>query len=83
MISFSHVIKDAEGLHARPSALIAAAALKLDSEVTVTLGERSVLATDPVGLMTLDALCGDTLLVRIEGGDEEASAEAMRQVIAF
>ena len=83
MISFTHVIQDAEGLHARPAALIAAAALPWESTMVVTCGDRRASAPNPVELMMLDAVRGDVLEVEVSGVDEEQAAAALREVFTF
>ncbi len=80
MERFQHVIADASGLHARPVAQIAVAARAWRSTVTVACRERTASATDLVGLMGLDARCGDTLSVCVEGPDEHEAAEALKPV---
>lgn len=83
MIEFSHVISDAEGLHARPVALVASAVHPWESSVTVTCRGVSTSARDLMGLMGLCARRGDELAVRVEGPDEEACAAALREVFTF
>ena len=77
MIEFSHTITDAQGLHARPVAQICAAARQWES------GGLSTSATDLMGLMGLCARKGDELAVKVEGPDEEACADALREVFTF
>ena len=83
MITFTHVIADVEGLHARPVALIASEARKWQSAITVSSGSARSEASDLMGLMGMDARQGDELTVAVEGPDEEAAAEAMRAVFSF
>ncbi len=83
MQEFSHVIADPAGLHARPVASIASEALKWRSAATVTRDADAVAASDLMGLMGLDARCGDTLVVRVEGPDEQEAAAALRRVFTF
>ena len=83
MITFTHVIADVEGLHARPVALIASEARKWQSAITVSSGTACANANDLMGLMGLDARRGDELTVVVDGPDEEAAAEALRAVFSF
>lgn len=83
MVEFSHVIRDAQGLHARPVAQICAAASAWGSAVTVSCADASVSARDLMGLMDLCARKGDELVVRVEGEDEDDCAEALREVFCF
>lgn len=83
MIEFSHVIDDAEGLHARPVARVCAAAGAWESAVTVTCRGVSASASDLMALMGLCARKGDKLEIRVEGPDEEPCASALREVFSF
>ncbi len=83
MVEFSHVIRDAQGLHARPVAMVCAAARKWKSEVAVSCLGTTASACDLMGLMGLCARKGDELRVSVTGSDEEACAEALRDVFTF
>lgn len=82
-VEFSHVIADAQGLHARPVTRICAAAGQWESEISVSCGDAVASATDLMGLMGLCARRGDELTVRVEGPDEDACAAALRETFAF
>ena len=45
MITFIYTIKDELGIHARPAGMLAKTAKALDSEITITCGEKSAAAT--------------------------------------
>lgn len=83
MREFSYRIVGSAGLHARPIAALAAAVRGCDSAVTVACHGSSCDAWDLIGLMALDARCGDDLLFRIEDGDEAVSEAAVRAVCTF
>lgn len=69
------------GLHARPSARLAALASKFDAAVTVTHGGRHpVDARSTMSLMALGARQGDWLHIDAEGPEAET---AVREVVAF
>lgn len=78
MKTFTYTIKDELGIHARPAGLLAKAAKALDSEVSITKGEKTVGATKLMALMGLGVKCGDEISVTVNGGNEDASAEAIR-----
>ncbi len=78
MISFEHIIKDELGLHARPAGLLAKAAKAIDSDITITKGDKTVGATKLMAIMSLCAKQGDTITITINGGDEAAAEKAMR-----
>lgn len=83
MVTFSYTVRGAEGLHARPVAALAAAARAWESEIRIAAGARCASARDLMGLMALDARCGEELTVTVAGSDEEAAAAALHEVLTF
>ena len=79
MRTFTYTIKDELGIHARPAGVLAKTAKALDSEITISLGEKSVAATKLMALMGMGIKCGNTITVTINGGDEVASEKAMQE----
>ena len=80
MKQFQYVITDPVGIHARPAGLLVKAAKALDSTVTVEkVGGKSSVATKLMAVMGLGVKGGDTVTVTVEGGNEEASLQAMEQ----
>lgn len=79
MQTFEYVIKDKLGIHARPAVLVGNAAKGFKSKVTLIKGEKTADATRIMGVMALAAKEGDTLIIHVEGEDEEAAAAAMRE----
>ncbi|MBQ6569351.1 MAG: HPr family phosphocarrier protein [Clostridia bacterium] len=78
MKSFEYTIKDELGIHARPAGLLAKAAKALDSEITITKGEKTVGAAKLMALMGLGVKCGETITVTVNGGDEDAAEAAIK-----
>ena len=81
MKTFDYTIKDELGIHARPAGMLAKTAKSLDSEITVTKGEKTVGATKLMALMGLGVKCGDTITVTANGGNEEDALEAIRSFL--
>ena len=80
MKQFQYVITDPVGIHARPAGLLVKVAKALDSTVTVEkVGGKSSAATKLMAVMGLGVKGGDTVTVTVEGGNEEASLQAMEQ----
>ncbi len=79
MKSFEYTIKDELGIHARPAGLLAKAAKMLGSEITLTLGEKTVNAEKLIAVMGMGIKCGDRITVSAKGGDENAAIEAMKK----
>ena len=81
MKQFQYVITDPVGIHARTAGQLVKAAKALDSTVTVEkVGGKSSAATKLMAVMGLGVKGGDTVTVTVEGGNEEASLQAMEQV---
>ena len=80
MKQFTYTIQDHVGIHARPAGMLAKEAKALDSVVTVEKADgKSAAATKLMAVMSLGVKCGDTVTVKVEGGDEAANAAAMEQ----
>lgn len=77
MKSFVYTIKDEVGIHARPAGLLAKTAREFESVITVTLGDKTVVATKLMALMGMGVKCGDTVRITAEGADEEQAIEAV------
>lgn len=74
MRQFTYTIQDKVGIHARPAGLLAKAAKALDSIVTIEKADgKSAAATKLMAVMSLGVKCGDTITVKIEGGNEDDS----------
>jgi len=69
------------GLHARPSAMLVSATSKFKSQVFFTKNDLRVNGKSIMGVMMLAAEMGSTLLVEVDGPDEQAAMEAVLEVI--
>ena len=78
MKSFTYVINDELGIHARPAGLLVKEAKKYDSKIILSKDGKSVEATKLMAVMGLDMKCGNTVEVMIEGGNEEAAYEGLK-----
>ena len=80
MKEFTYTITDPVGIHARPAGLLAKAAKALDSTITIAKADgKSAAATKLMALMSLGIKQGDTVTVKVEGGNEEANAASIEQ----
>ena len=80
MKQFQYVVTDPIGIHARPAGLLVKEAKALDSTITIEkVGGKSAAATKLMAVMGLGVKGGDTVNVTVEGGDEEASLQAMEK----
>lgn len=78
MKSFSYVIRDEVGIHARPAGLLVKEAKKYQSKVVINKAGKKAEATKLMALMSLGVKCGDTVEVEVSGTDEEAAFEGIR-----
>lgn len=81
MKQFTYTITDPIGLHARPAGILARAAKGLDSVVTIRKegGEKEAMADRVMGVMALGVKSGDTVIVSVEGGNEDANLETLQK----
>lgn len=80
MKTFEYVIKDELGIHARPAGVLVKEAKKYQSKITIQKGEKEVDASKLMALMGLGVKCGDSVIVKAEGSDEDT---AIAQMEAF
>ncbi len=71
-----------KGLHARASAKFALTAEKFDAAVTVTRAGETVGGTSIMGLLTLAAAQGTSVVVTAEGAEAEEAMEAIAALLA-
>lgn len=79
MKTFTYVIKDELGIHARPAGLLVKVAKNFNSEIFIKKNEKSVNAVKLIALMGLGVKCGDTVTVNVSGSDEESASQAMEE----
>ena len=77
MKSFTHVIQDPMGLHARPAGLLAKAASAYPCQITVTTAAGTADAKRLMSVMRLAAKAGMELTVTCDGEREEEAAAGM------
>ncbi len=81
MKTFTHVIQDPLGLHARPAGLLVKAAAAYSSAVTVTAPTGKADAKRIMSVMRLAAKKGMELTITCEGEDEEAAAAGLQKFL--
>ena len=80
MRTFMYTIKSPVGLHARHAGLLVKETGRFQSEVSVSLGEKTANGKGILSLMGLGVKQGDVIAVSVEGPDED---EAALQLKAF
>jgi phosphocarrier protein len=66
------------GLHARPAARFVQTAMKFKSSITICKGSSCVDAKNILKVLSLSVDCGDVILIKTNGPDEE---EALKHLL--
>ena len=77
MKSFTYVIKDELGIHARPAGLLVKEAKPFASAITLECGEKKTNAKGLMGVMGMAVKQGNEVTVTAEGEDEDAAIAAL------
>ncbi|MBR0057660.1 MAG: HPr family phosphocarrier protein [Kiritimatiellae bacterium] len=75
-------LRNKYGMHVRPAGLFAKIASRHDASITVEKDGNLVSAKSIMALLTLEAVCGSTLLVRATGPDGEAALDDLEALVA-
>lgn len=82
MVSFEYLIHDPMGLHARPvGTLVKAVKPFRDASITVRLGDKTADAKRMFTLMALQAKQGDTIVVEVQGENEQEIADTVKAIL--
>ncbi len=76
-----YTLTNPAGLHARPASLFIRTAAAFKSLVEVRTNERQARADSVIGLLSLNARQGDTILIRVEGEDAQATVDALGKLV--
>jgi phosphocarrier protein HPr len=69
LIQKKFVVKNKQGLHARPAALFVQIANKFDSRITIKHGEEEVNGKSIMGILMLGAEKGSHIIIQADGSD--------------
>ena len=75
-------IQLANGLEARPVAMLVQVASKFDSSVYLEAGEKKVNAKSIMGMMSLGLDTGEKVTVIVDGADEAAALEDIEKYLS-
>ena len=78
-MTFSYIITDENGIHARPAGLLVKFAKETPDRITVTSEEKEADATRLFALMALGAKKGDTLIFTVNGENAEETVVRLRE----
>ncbi len=73
MVDFTYVIKDNEGIHARPAGMMVKEMQKFECAIKIKKGEKAVDAKRLFAVMGLGVKCGEEVTVSFDGADEETA----------
>lgn len=79
MKTFSYVITDEVGLHARPAGLLAKEAKNYASKITLAANGKTAEATKLMAIMSMGVKKGTEVTVTVEGEDEDAACEKLQK----
>lgn len=74
MKQFTYTVTDPVGIHARPAGILVREVKKYQSIVTIEKNGKSVNALKLMALMGLGIKQGETVIVTVEGVDEDTAA---------
>jgi phosphocarrier protein HPr len=80
MIEHEVTIRNRAGVHTRPAAAIVKLAAKFKSEFYIEKDNVEINGKSIIGVMTLAAEHGSTLLLRFDGPDEQEFSSAMSEL---
>ena len=72
-----YVIKDAQGIHARPAGQLVKLAQEYPCSITVTNKGKEVDAKRILGVMSLGAKFGESIVIKCEGENEDNAIETI------
>lgn len=75
------VIKNKQGLHARPAALFVQIANKFNSDITVSKGRHKVNGKSIMGIMMLEAGYGSKVTLIVNGEDAESAVKELEVLL--
>jgi phosphotransferase system HPr (HPr) family protein len=76
------IVKNKQGLHARPAALFVQMANKFDSRITVRRDNEEVNGKSIMGILMLGAEKGTQIIVEIEGEDAHLAIVELERILS-
>ena len=75
------IVKNKQGLHARPAALFVQVANKFDSRITVRRDAEEVNGKSIMGILMLGAENGSLIIIEADGRDAELAVAELEKII--
>ena len=76
------VVKNKQGLHARPAALFVQIANKFDSRVIVKRDDEEVNGKSIMGILMLGAERGSVIILEVDGDDADLAMAELERIIS-
>jgi len=76
------VVKNKQGLHARPAALFVQVANKFDSRITVKYEKEAVNGKSIMGILMLGAEKGSEIIIEAEGQDAQEAILELEKILS-
>ena len=81
MLTKTFTIKNKVGLHARPASVLVQTANKFKSDIKIEKDGREVSAKSILGVLSLGAEKGSTIVVTVDGVDEEEALKTIEYLV--
>ena len=78
---FRYVIKDEQGIHARPAGLFVKEAASCESKITISKDGKEVDAKRILGVMGLGVKKDQEIVLKAEGSDEDQAIEKLSKFL--
>ena len=82
VVSKTVIVKNKQGLHARPAALFVQVANKFDARVTVTYNDEKVNGKSIMGILMLGAEQGTEISIEADGKDAHIALVELEKIIS-
>jgi len=76
------IVKNKQGLHARPAAIFVQVANKFDSRITVRHDAEEVNGKSIMGILMLGAEKGSLIIIEADGDDAPKALEELEKIIS-
>jgi phosphocarrier protein HPr len=75
------IVKNKQGLHARPAAMFVQVANKFEANITVSRDEEKVNGKSIMGILMLGAEQGSEIVLEADGKDAEAALAELERIV--
>lgn len=77
------IVKNKQGLHARPAALFVQIANKFDARITVMRDDEKVNGKSIMGILMLGAEKGSSIVIEAEGDDARLAVAELERIVTI